>query len=129
LTRSPEPERYRLEFLPEVQDEARSLSESLRRQVAQLVVELHHNPWIGEPMDDRWPENLSGARKLRFDSPSWKGKPRYRIVYRNEPGDGAVSVIVVLAIARRDRMVAYARASARLAHRVARQRGGANPPF
>lgn len=116
-------EEYRLEFLPEVQEEVRPLSEPLRRRIAELVVELHANPWLGELMDDRWPENLAGSRKLRFDAPGFKGKPRYRLVYRNEPTDGAVGVLVVLAVARRDQMIAYAKASARLARRVSRPGG------
>lgn len=117
---SREPKHYRLEFLPEVQDEVRPLTEPLRRRIAELVVELSENPWLGELMDDRWPENLEGSRKLRFDAPGWKDKPRYRVVYQNEPTDGAVGVIVVLAIERRDRMIAYAKASARKARRAAR---------
>lgn len=118
---SQEPEGYRFEFLPEVAEEASALSEELRRVIAGIVVDLHDNPWQGELMDDRWPENLAGSRKVRFDEPRWKGKPRYRLVYRNEPSDGAVQVMVVLAIARRENMIAYARASARLARRAARQ--------
>jgi mRNA-degrading endonuclease RelE of RelBE toxin-antitoxin system len=113
------PEAYRFEFLPEVQEEVQPLSEELRRRIAELVVELHENPWLGELMDDRWPANLEGSRKLRFDIQSWKGKPRFRLVYRNEPTDGAVGVIVVLAIERREDMIAYAKASARLTRRRA----------
>ena len=124
---SQEPESYRFEFLPEVQAEANQLSESLRRRVAELVVELHEDPWLGELMDDRWPENLEGSRKIRFDHEGHRGKPRHRLVYRNEPSEGAVGVIVVLAIERRDRMIAYARASARLARRAARQARKAPP--
>ena len=122
---SREPERHRFEFLPEVRDEASELSEDLRRAIAGLVVELHSNPWLGELMDDRWPETLEGARKVRFDAPGWKGKPRYRLVYRNEPSDGAVSVMVVLAIGRRENMIAYAKASARLARKLAAESRGA----
>ena len=123
MTNFPEPEEYRFEFLPEVQDEVKPLSEELRRRIAELVVQLHRSRWLGEVMDDRWPENLAGSRKLRFDAPGWKGKPRYRLVYRNEPSDGAVGVVIVLAIARRDDMIAYARAAARLARRVSREGG------
>jgi mRNA-degrading endonuclease RelE of RelBE toxin-antitoxin system len=123
LTNFPEPEEYCFEFLPEVQEEVKPLSEELRRRIAELVVQLHRNPWLGEVMDDRWRENLAGSRKLRFDAPGWKGKPRYRLVYRNEPSDGAVGVVVVVAIARRDDMIAYARAAARLARRVSREGG------
>lgn len=117
----------RFEFLPEVQDEAAQLDEPLRRAIADLVVALHANPWLGEPMDGRWPENLEGSRKIRFDAAGWRGKPRYRFVYRNEPSDGAVAVMVVLAIERRDRLIAYAKASSRLARREAARRLGQPP--
>jgi hypothetical protein len=110
------------EFLAEVQDDANRLDDDLRRAVAELVVALHENPWIGEPMDDRWPHNLEGCRKIRFDKPGWHDKPRYRLVYRNEPSDGAVATMLVLAIERRSNMIAYARASSRLARREAAKR-------
>ncbi|MDX6671122.1 MAG: hypothetical protein QOI91_1485 [Solirubrobacteraceae bacterium] len=79
-------------------------------------------------MDDRWPANLEGSRKVRFDVPEWTGKPRYRLVYRNEPDDGAVGVMVVLAIAERRKMIAYARASARWQRRLARERRARRHP-
>lgn len=113
---------YRFEFLPEVQEDTARLEEGLRRAVADIVVRLHQDPWLGELMDDRWPQNLEGSRKVRFDTEGWAGKPRYRLVYRNEPSDGAVGTMVVLAIERRDRMIAYARASARLTKREAAKR-------
>lgn len=111
------------EFLVEVRDEAQKLDEGIRRAIAEIVVELHANPWLGELMDDRWPENLAGCRKVRFDEDGWRGKPRYRLVYRNEPSDGSVGTMLVLAIGRRDRMIAYARASSRLARRETARRG------
>jgi mRNA-degrading endonuclease RelE of RelBE toxin-antitoxin system len=116
-----EPERYRVEFLPEVADDANELSEDLRKAIARIVVDLHSNPWRGDPMDERPPRNLEGCRKVRFDAPDW----RYRFVYRNEPSDGAVGVMVVLAIGRRDNMIAYAKASAWLARRLTDDARGA----
>ena len=113
---------HRFEFLPEVQEDANRLDQDLRLAVADLIVSLHENPWIGELMDDRWPENLEGSRKVRFDKAGWEGKPRYRLVYRNEPSDGAVGTMLVLAIERRQNMIAYARASSRLAKREAAKR-------
>lgn len=112
---------YEFEFLPEVQGDANRLDAELRRVIAELVVELHRNPYLGELMDERWPHNLEGSRNIRFDKPGWKRKPRYRLVYRNEPTDGAVAKIVVLAIDRRDNMIAYARASARLTREAAKK--------
>lgn len=121
MSGSRDAESYRFEFLPEVQDDASQLDDELRLVIAGIVVELHANPWLGEPMDDRWPHNLEGSRKVRFDHPDWDDKPRYRLIYRNEPSDGAVGVMVVLAIERRENMVAHARASARLQRRLAKQ--------
>jgi hypothetical protein len=89
--------------------------------VVRIIVQLKENPHLGELMDDRWPQNLEGSRKVRFDLPEWDDKPRYRFVYRNEPTDGAVQTVAVLAIAERDRMIAYARASARLKKRISEE--------
>jgi hypothetical protein len=120
---------YRFEFLAEVQEDANRLDHTLRRVLADIVVALHRNPWLGDPMDDRWPRNLEGCRKLRFDEPGWKGKPRFRLVYRNEPTDGAVGTIVVLAVEQRRKMIAYAQASSRLARREgARRRRDSSDP-
>ena len=113
---------HRFEFLPEVQEDARRLDVDERRAVADVVVALHANPWLGDLMDDRWPRNLEGCRKVRFDKADWKAKPRYRLTYRNEPSDGAVGVVVVLAIEQRRNMIAYARASSRLTRREAAKR-------
>ena len=41
-------------------------------------------------------------------------------MYQNEPTDGAVGLIVVLAVERRDALIVYAKASARRARRAAR---------
>jgi hypothetical protein len=130
VTPSPGPPRApTFEFLPEVQAEANRLDEHLRRAIANIVVALHDNPWQGELMDDRWPHNLEGCRKIRFDKPGWNGKPRYRFVYRNEPSDGAVANMLVLAIGRRHNMIAYAQASGRLAKReVAKRSPGTKTP-
>jgi hypothetical protein len=120
---SPEssPADHRVEFLPETVEDANRLGLDLRREIARLVIELSKNVHLGELMGDRPPRILKGCRKVRFDLPEWGDKPRYRLVYRNEPTDGAVAVASVLAIGRRDRMVAYARASSRLRKRVAEE--------
>lgn len=115
-------DRYRFEFLPEVQEDAQRLDVDLRRAVADVVVALHVNPWLGDLMDDRWPRDLEGCRKVRFDKGGWKAMPRYRLIYRNQPSDGAVGVMVVLAIEQRRNMIAYARASGRLTRREAAKR-------
>lgn len=115
-SRAPE---HDLEFLPETAKEANELSEELRLVIAALVIELTRNAHYGELMGERPPRILVGCRKIRFDLPTWKRKPRYRLVYRNEPSDGGVANLCVLAIGRRDRMIAYTKAAARLRKRLA----------
>lgn len=111
---------HEVEFLPETVQDANDLEDvELRRQIARVAVELHRNAHLGELMGDKPPRILQGCRKIRFDLPGWHRQPRYRLVYRNEPGDGAVETVAVLAIGRRDRMIAYTKASARLRRRIA----------
>lgn len=109
----------KVEALLDATADANQLEEVLRREIARIVVELHRNPYLGELMGDKPPRILRGCRKIRFDEPGWRGKPRYRLIYRNEPADGAPTVAVVLAIGRRDRMIAYAKAARRVKERVA----------
>jgi hypothetical protein len=121
LSGSPEAERQEVEALAEATADANEIDEVLKREVARIVVELNGNPHHGELMGDKPPRVLQGCRKARFDEPGWKGKPRYRFVYRNELADGAPATSVVLAIGRRDQMIAYAKAARRVKEQVARE--------
>jgi len=114
LSSSREADRHSVEALAEAKADANRLDELLKREVARIVVALHGNPHHGELMGDKPPRVLKGCRKIRFDEPDWKRKPRYRFVYRNEPSDGAPAKSVILAIGRRDRMIAYAKAARRV---------------
>jgi ParE toxin of type II toxin-antitoxin system, parDE len=124
LSSSPQAE-HQVEALVEATTDANQLNANLRREIARVVVELHGNPHHGELMGDKPPRVLKGCRKVRFDEPDWHGKPRYRFVYRNEPADGAPATSVVLAIGRRDRMIAYAKAARRVKE-LAAQAGQSN---
>lgn len=117
---SPEAE-HKVEALAEATADANQLEEALKREIARIVVELYSNPHHGELMGDKPPRVLRGCRKVRFDEPDWRGKPRYRFVYRNEPTDGAPAASVVLAIGRRDRMIAYAKAARRVKEQAAQE--------
>lgn len=87
--------------------------DALKRRIAELLVECKANPYSGELMGiGRHPE-LADCRRVRFDIPSHKGKPRFRLIYRNQPLDGAPAECRWLAVA--------PRAGLR-AHRKARQR-------
>lgn len=120
MSSSPEDE-HKVEALADVTAEANQLDETLRREIARIVVQMHGNPHYGELMGDKPPRILKGCRKVRFDEPGWRGKPRYRLVYRNEPADGAAATSLILAIGRRDRMIAYAKAARRVKERVAEE--------
>jgi hypothetical protein len=112
---------HKVEALAEATADANQLDQTLKREVARIVVELHGNRHHGELMGDRPPRVLKGCRKVRFDAPDWRGKPRYRFVYGNEPSDGAAATSVVLAIGRRDRMIAYAKAARRVKEQAAQE--------
>jgi hypothetical protein len=118
LSSSPKDE-HKVEAPVDVTAEANQLDEALRREIARIVVQLHGNPHYGELMGDKPPRILKGCRKVRFDEPGWRGKPRFRLVYRNEPTDGAAATSLIVAIGRRDRMIGYAKAARRVKERVA----------
>lgn len=119
MSSSREAERHTVEALAEATSDANGLDEILKREIVRIVLELHGNPYRGELMGDKPPRVLEGCRKVRFDEPGWKGKPRYRFVYRNEPSDGAPAKSVIIAIGRRDRMIAYAKAARRVKEQAA----------
>ncbi len=87
--------------------------EALKRRIAELLVECKANPFLGEPMGRGLHPELADCRRVRFDIPFYEGKPRFRLIYRNEPSDGAPAECHWLAIAPR---------SGLRAHRKARQR-------
>ncbi len=61
----------------------------LKRGIAELLVEYKANPYLGELMGSGRHPELAGCRRVRFDIPTYRGKPRLRLIYRNEPSDGA----------------------------------------
>lgn len=77
--------------------------------------ELRENPWLGEKMRERYNLRiLAGCRRVLFDAPEWDGKSRYRLVYRNEPEDGAPDVVRLIAVGTRESLGAYRAAATRL---------------
>lgn len=61
----------------------------LKHRIAELLIECKGNPFIGEWMGPGLHPELANCRRVRFDIPTHKGKPRFRLIYRNEPTDGA----------------------------------------
>lgn len=119
-------DRYRVAAEPEVSADLRGLAavdERLVDVAISKMSELRENPWAGDDLWERYNlRPIRDCRKLRFDLPDWKGKPRYRIVYRNEPLDGAPGLVRVWAVGPRDDLAAYARAAARITRAEASKR-------
>lgn len=63
--------------------------EALTRRIAELFLECEKNPHAGELMGRGLHPELAGCRRIRFDVPTHKGKPRFRLIYQNVPSDGA----------------------------------------
>lgn len=87
--------------------------EALQRCIAALFVECEANPHTGELMGvGRHPE-LADCRRVRFDIETHKGKPCFRLIYRNEPSDGAPAKCLWLAIGPRAGLRAHRKAQQR----------------
>jgi mRNA-degrading endonuclease RelE of RelBE toxin-antitoxin system len=113
---------HQIELLPEARDDIHALPAQLRREVVRLLVALEQNPYVGREMwAVRGFDVLTDCRSIKFDTPAHKGKPRYRLVYHNEPDEGAIAVICVLAVGERRQMTAYKQARARLRTRLRKE--------
>ncbi len=119
-------EPYRVAIEPEVSDDLRRLAavdEELVDVAIRLMLALRDDPWTGEDLRERYNlRAIKDCRKLRFDLPGWKGKPRYRLVYRNEPLDGAPGLVRIWSLGPRDDLIAYGRAATRITRAAASER-------
>jgi hypothetical protein len=88
--------------------------EALKRRIATLLLECKANTYTGELMGEGRHVELANCRRVRFDIPTHKGKPRFRLIYRNEPTDGAPAECRWLAVAPRAGLHAHRRAQQRL---------------
>ena len=89
--------------------------DEVRLAALKAVRELYDDPRIGDPMRERYNLRvLAGCRKVLFDKEDWTDKPRFRLVFRNEPDDGAVARVTVLSIGPRADLAAYKAAAGRL---------------
>ena len=110
---------YRVRVLDEVREhdlpELLAVDPGLGRVVAELVAKLYSDPWLGVEMRERMRlDVLKDCRKVPFDLPTWKDRPRFRLVYRNDPNDGSIAVITVLSVGHRSELAAYRQAATRV---------------
>lgn len=98
----------------EADQASRDEAEALKRRIAELLLECNDNPFIGELMGPGLHPELANCRRVRFDIPTHKAKPRFRLIYRNEPTDGAPAECHWLTIAPRAGLQAHRRARQRL---------------
>jgi hypothetical protein len=89
-------------------------AEALKQRIAELLVECKGNPFLGELMGPGLHPELAECRRVRFDIPSYSGKPRFRLIYRNEPSDGAPAECHWLTVAPRAGLRAHRKARQRL---------------
>jgi hypothetical protein len=116
----------RLDVWEDAQRDIRELpSRALQVAVMNALKALRENPWEGAELRERVRVgDLRGLRRVAFDEPGWYDKPRYRVVYRNEPDNAVVEIVAVIAVGQRERLAAYREAAARLrAERRRRFRG------
>jgi hypothetical protein len=113
---------YEVVVLPGAREDLRELAAFDRGAALtalRLAGELKQNPWLGDELRARRGlEELKDCRRIRFDRGGWTDKPRFRLVYRNEPSDGAPHIVAVLAAAQRTDLGAYRRAKPRLIDRL-----------
>jgi hypothetical protein len=121
------PQRYDVRVLDEVKRiDLPALAEiepGAVRVVAELVATLYSDPRVGQEMRARMRmEVLEHCRKVPFDVPGYQGKPRFRLVYRNDPSDGSIAVVSVLSVGPRADLTAYRDAAARAGAEERRRR-------
>jgi hypothetical protein len=99
---------------PEDSREYAAEAEALKVRIAELLVECKDNPFLGELMGRGLHPELADCRRVRFDIPSYSGKPRFRLIYRNGPADGAPAECRWLTVAPRAGLRAHRKARQRL---------------
>lgn len=87
-----------------------------------LIKSLRDNPYQGELMQGRANTRvLEGCRRLKFDpeepwprGPEGHPRPRLRLVWINEPDEGSIALVRVLALTHRFDSRPYRRSASRL---------------
>ena len=114
---------FRLEFLEGAKADIAALPDRATQLAAlRVALALTENPFLGEPLRVRARVgDLAGCRRVPFDREDVSGKPRFRLIYRNNPDDGSIEVLEVIAVGLRERLGAYRAATARLREEMRRR--------
>ncbi len=89
---------YKIEFIPEAEQDFAKLDNSIRKQVAKKIDKLSINPYFGETLQDKFGMNLTGFYKI------YVLDKRYRIVYRIIESS---KIVEIWAIDKRDKKKVY----------------------
>ena len=87
---------WKVELVPEAQDDFNKLDGSVKKRVLKQLVKLEQNPKCGDPLGNKGGINLEGYFKLYAD------KKRIRIIYEEID-----HIIKIIAIDKRENMEVY----------------------
>ena len=90
---------YKVIFTEDADDDLKSLDKSIRTQVIKKAIALQENPFLGDPLGNKFGLDLTGYYKL------YVAKKSYRIVYRLLGEQ--IEVVEILGIGRRDKEKIY----------------------
>ncbi len=97
---------YKIEFILDAEKDYASLDKSIRKLVSKKMDALSNNPYLGEPLGNKFGIDLTGFYKI------YVVKKKYRIVYRLI-GEH-VEVIEIIGIGKRDKEEIYKLVAKRL---------------
>ena len=82
--------RFEVTWHPEVESDLRGLGDDeVVKRALELMLSLREEPRAGNQLRERYNMRvLGGCRSIRFDRTGWQGRPRYRLVFENEPSYG-----------------------------------------
>ena len=97
---------HKVEFIPDAAKDFESLDKSVRREAAKKIYALSENPFLGNPLGNKFGIDLTGLYKLYF------AKKKYRIVYRLLGEQ--IEIIEIIGIGKRDKGEIYRLVAKRL---------------
>jgi len=104
---------YKVELIPEAGDDFNNLDGSVKKQIAKKIDSLSENPFLGDPLGNKFGNDLTGFYKL------YAIKKKYRIVY-HLVGD-RLEIIEIVAIGKRDKEEVYRLVAKRLKKLLSRK--------